>query len=77
MPNITGTVINEYDNLASGQTGAFYHSAVKVNGDFGVDANWYAQSTAVHFSASLSNPIYGNSDSVNPLSLKATFFIKF
>ena len=75
LPNITGTVINEYDNLATGQTGAFYHSAVKADDGWGVDANGYAQSIAVHFNASRSNSIYGNSNTVQPNAVKKLLYI--
>ena len=37
---------------------------------------WGAQAFT-GFDASLSNPVYGNSDTVTPLSLSTKFFIKY
>ena len=85
MPNITGnyykrthlTASTLLPGAATTCDGAFACLPLGTNGKVGKssDAN-YAQ-YYTNFNASLSNAIYGASDTVQPLSLKAKFFIKY
>ena len=59
VPNITGQV-GTSDNAAYYPNGAFYQSASSGHG------NGSGGSITVSMDASLSNPIYGNSDTVQP-----------
>lgn len=67
LPNITGTT----SMTTGGSTGAFYpaglpgHGSQEYHGDF----------SHVGFDASLSNPIYGNSTTVQPQSIKVLCYI--
>lgn len=78
LPNITGSLdVNADRNIFNGgQYGAFYR-----NGSGG--RKWAAfESTAIslgdiHFDASRSNPIYGKSNTVTPLSLSAKIVLKY
>jgi hypothetical protein len=67
LPNITGTFNGDYINRNSG---AFYtdQSSVSGNGGSGEDA-------IIGFDASLSNPIYGNSNTVQPQAIKVLYYI--
>ena len=78
LPNIEGD-INQYigtteldpDNVEV--TGAFSASATNGNGDAG--RGQYAN-VLINFDASLSNPIYGNSDTVQPPSIVGLWVVK-
>lgn len=70
LPNITGRIGNT-DIEGSSSTGAFYRSGRSgklENQDGNPDPN-------VYFDASRSNPIYGNSDTVQPQSIKVLYYI--
>ena len=69
LPNIEGTI--GVNNVSSVTTGAFYH--IKRGGGYAVvnDTNH-----AAGFDASLSNSIYGNSDTVTPENVSVRVFIK-
>lgn len=71
LPNITGSFTNE-NNGTVGATGAFYKtSGDRKDGRSGSDNynDWY------YFDASRSNPIYGNSDTVQPQTIKVLYYI--
>lgn len=75
LPNITG-IINQYFTTANGDAdGPFLLEGYKK---FYATPNGTSQGlNTLNFNASLSNPIYGNSTTVTPLSLKSNFFLKF
>ena len=57
-------------------TGAFHYDSTK--GWYGGNANTAVnQFTTIDFDASRSNTIYGNANTVTPLSLSTKFFIKY
>lgn len=73
MPNITGEI--KYDVWARKPSGAFYsNGGVKRAGT--EDASGSSGGTK-GFSASLSNSIYGNSNTVTPLSESTIYIIKY
>ena len=69
LPNITGTV-SAYEGGVS-PDGAFY----KVSGGRCPTTGW-AERDAIYFDASRSNAIYGNSDTVQPKSLRVLYIVK-
>lgn len=78
LPNITGTIFSSRlrSNTNEQKTGAFSNSgsitkANTANND-GADTNSYS----IDFDASLSNPIYGNSDTVQPQSVNVFIYYK-
>ena len=74
MPNINGTFIGLFTSVGdSNWTGAFSADKITYKRAGG------EVSTGGHatFDASLSNPVYGNSDTVTPLSLTSKFYIKY
>ena len=74
LPNITGSTRLYSYPAEEVDTGALYREdgAGYVDNSIG-QGKFYR----VNFDASLSNPIYGNSDTVTPLSLSTKFFIKY
>lgn len=84
LPNITGS-INSRCTLAraadDSQGPPNYLGALYDYGDYGnlkCDyAGVYRYTWAPGFNASRSNTTYGNSDTVQPLSLKSKYYIKF
>ena len=76
--NITGGVVL-YSSLADGSpTGAFYASRTSTNGNAQFPGNGRSYAAlGASFSASNSNSIYGNSETVTPLSLSILFCIKY
>jgi len=73
VPNITGTVaIGDGYGLASGATGAFADH-VQQSSVWGVSNAVNANSWK--FNANKSNPIYGNSDTVQPQTIKGYYYI--
>lgn len=70
LPNITGT-FNIGGTDASTATGAFYKTPTGIAGEGGGAGT----DMTGHFDASLSNPIYGNSTSVQPQSVKVLYYI--
>ena len=87
LPNITGRVesmgnslttqINIDASFTATNASAIYttDSEGKTTGGAGL-AN-ATVTNSFNIDASLSNPIYGNSDTVTPLSLSTKFFIKY
>lgn len=78
LPNITGSIGNISDShaifYASKTNGAFTASQkAKLAGGGTVTGEWYASAS---FDASLSNAIYGNSDTVQPPALTMVYIIK-
>ena len=73
LPNITGEFATDY-NLGNNYKGAFYKSSSKSSNKGGA-----GEHTCIvnGFSASRNNSIYGSSDTVQPLSLKSKYYIKF
>jgi hypothetical protein len=73
LPNITGQTSNVHDNLVDSNTDRGAFSAISKE----VPAWGSAISAAkLTFDASLSNPIYGNSNTVQPLSAKYSICIQ-
>lgn len=68
LPNITGQV-GTSDNAGYYPNGAFYQSASSGHG------NGSGGSITVSMDASLSNPIYGNSTTVQPQSIKVLYYV--
>lgn len=58
-------------------TGVFANNNSGPATYIGVGTYYNATRTNLNFAASLSNPIYGNSNTVNPLSLSCRIFIKY
>lgn len=78
LPNITGQFGNESDSHAifydSTFGGAFKaNKKAKLAGGGSSSGEWYAKAL---FDASRSNPIYGNSDTVQPPALTMVYIIK-
>lgn len=75
LPNITGNLLGFCRSGYYTPTGAFTITEVGVASE-GASRNapW---SGVLNFYASLSNPIYGNSDTVQPPSLKVKYLIKY
>ena len=76
IPNIEGSVGNYYTALEE-KDGCFANTKIVSKG-----SGWMTNATntsyiPIIFDASLSNPIYGNSSTVTPLSLSSTFIIKY
>ena len=75
MPNITGVVtsllINE-GRIASGAMSIFNWGTTGVQGTY-----THARTADIGFDASLSNAIYGASDTVQPKSVTVLYFIKY
>lgn len=67
-PNITGQV-GTSDNATTPQTGAFYSSGTIGHG------NGSGGATVVQIDASRSNPIYGNSDTIQPQTIRALCYM--
>lgn len=57
-------------------TGAITGSYSGATGGSDTTKN-YSTNSELNFDASLSNPIYGNSETVSPLSTAVNFFLKF
>lgn len=66
LPNITGT-FNTGDRRThiDGTSGAIYRNTI-ADGEWGGQTGAYGNTQGVGFDASLSNPIYGNSTTVQP-----------
>lgn len=80
LPNITGVVdgyrlgcSDEYTRMNS-SSGAFSGYG-KAGKSYGAQGNWH-RSMPITFNASLSNPIYGNSTTVQPPAVTVKYFIK-
>ena len=75
LPNITGTFFNaqerEYVGLSYEPTGAFYRVAQAGNGVEG-ENGWFE---TIGLDASLSNKLYGKSNTVQPQSIKGYLYI--
>lgn len=71
LPNITGTSI--FQVWSATQTGAFSKTYVNAKEPQYDNAN--TNSTQINFDASKSNPIYGNSDTVTPLTYTVRVYI--
>lgn len=80
LPNITGVVdgyrlgCSDERTWMNSSSGAFsgYGKAGKA---YGAEGNWH-MSMPITFNASLSNPIYGNSTTVQPPAVTVRYFIK-
>lgn len=78
LPNITGTGVSTevaWNTVRTSTTGAFLLSAVGTNNDRGVPSGNTCTYAWWEFDASLSNPIYGNSNTVQPQTIKAYYYI--
>ena len=78
LPNITSYIPHFFRDASI--FFFFFFGAIKIT-QGGNENNLAINSNAplynLDFDASLSNPIYGNSDTVTPLSLSTKFFIKY
>ena len=76
LPNITGTWYSYgLDNAIRNTTGAFSPATWRGNGYNGHQSK-AGQIDYINFDASLSNPIYGNSDTVQPEAIQYPYFIQ-
>lgn len=66
LPNITGTVVSDYTSYWSGA----FKVGKTISGGAGSGSDAVAE-----FDASLSNPIYGNSDTVQPNAVALRYFV--
>lgn len=84
LPNITGEISVPYDDTTS----LFGELAAKtIKGALYISGNGYRQGiqgagsykfgTGIAMSASLSNPVYGKSRTVTPLSLSTSYILKY
>ena len=74
LPNITGTAqANVYDTFYQAGTGAF-KTAQKSGGSAG-QGSTAQKNVSINFDASLSNPIYGKSNIVQPQSIRYPYYI--
>lgn len=72
LPNITGTVGTMNDASTGRDSGALSWVS---NSSQGLGGNYYGISGTTTFNASASNPIYGNSSTVQPQSIKVLYYI--
>ena len=75
LPNITGGITGDQSNMAyrgDTGTGALY---TEVGAAFTGTSNAASRSCGVFLDASLSNSIYGNSNTVQPQSIKVLYYI--
>lgn len=85
MPNISGALGNIYTRNTEAKYSGFktYSGAFTSNkktakiGYFNNTADGTSGAAVVNFNASSSNPIYGKSTTVTPLSLSAILIIKY
>ena len=79
LPNVTGKFVTERNLPSPSNTdlGVFskMDSAALTGKVVGIDGNW--QGLPLIFDASDSNPIYGNSETVTPLSESCRFYIRY
>ena len=73
LPNITGGYHDARSWIEYGVTGAFTGTAIVGTG--GADYYSSAPNSTIVFNASNSNPIYGNSNTVQPQSVKVLYYI--
>ena len=66
LPNITGTIGSGYCNGYGAMTGAFYGTGSQIGTGGDVHSGYF---NTINLSASLSHPIYGASDTVQPPAL--------
>ena len=76
-PNISGTwKTNGLDNAMQSVSGAFLKATWGGNGYIGHNTK-SGSVDYINFSAKSSNPIYGASTTITPLSRKCKYFIKY
>ena len=75
LPNIEGQLNVILGTTTQGQNGAFSTSLTGQNKNALGNGSYYSEST-VNFNASLSNPIYGNSDTVQQEQIQYPYFIQ-
>lgn len=73
IPNITGTFSGDDDNAKSGYTGCFELTDILTAGQGASTGN----DRLANFNAQRSNPIFGNSDTVQPPALQLIPQIKY
>ena len=76
LPNITGSWVNQKNGIFGASQS--YSGAVTASQDanVGAGAGAYGNNTIWSFDASLSNPIYGNSTTVQPEAIQYPYFIQ-
>lgn len=74
LPNITGTLNTRFRGAFDNASGAIsvYNNQPDYSG-----AGMYSAYMNSSFNASLSNPIYGSSITVTPLSMSCKFYISY
>lgn len=80
LPNVSGESVLVMKSLASSPTGVFsstYTDNKRYNINVIADGNAGESWADIRFRASDSNPIYGNSDTVQPPSLTTRWYIKY
>ena len=73
LPNITGSPNCTMGNASTGGSGALYTIVIAGSATF-VEG---AAPGVLSFNASLSNPTYGNSDTVTPTSQSTLYILKY
>ena len=78
LPNITGSLnVNADRNIFNGsQWGAFYRDGSGGRTWAAIESNSPNSLGDIHFDASRSNPIYGNSNTVQPEAIQYPYFIQ-
>lgn len=76
MPNINGTVGGAYNYVFNDGTGAFISRSLKNTNNVGLSGTGNINN-GMTLNASLSNPIYGSSNTVTPETTKALMAIKY
>ena len=76
MPNIEGSIGGIFSLLEKSNSGAFTYLN-SGNNNAGIASGSITNYSTINYNASLSNPIYGSSETVTPESLSTKFFIKF
>ena len=80
LPNIEGnfkSVFTVAKDNGTDTTGALQSPYSKSNGNFGDLKSEPAWGHGFRFNASLSNPVYGNSEMVTPLSQSTLYILKY
>ncbi len=79
LPNITGTLLGSGSNSINYETyftGAFAYTNAVISKTYGASERNEKHNSSADFNASLSNPIYGLSDTVQPPSIVGLWCVK-
>lgn len=76
LPNIEGNLVGALMMVNSGKTGCLVNSVNSPGGNTGISAGSLTRYGTIDVNASKSNPIYGNSETVQQESIKYPYFIQ-